>query len=423
MKTKFTLIISLISFYVNAQWSAVNNGLGSLQIRGIGVSQNTVIAVTVDQGMFISTDNGDNWQPHPNNSQLPNFNILYAEGDPLGFAGLTILGQGFFAGVTNNSAYAIPIVGIPNNNLTCWFSESGAGISDAEIFGTAGGGVFWANNMSSTSWTSIPGLPSGDAQYITGLFVESDSNDDEFLIVGTKNGAYISGANSLQSLSPFNNGLQGNSLIVNKLYGNFALTKEGLYRAGEDQPGGLQAGWMQMYPTGDFRAAVFDYLGQRFLFFGNNIGISFSQTGPTNVDLTGITGGAITSGTAFYPNFQPNGFLFVGTETGGVFRMAISATSVEQISDNIPNSFELYQNYPNPFNPSTKISFSIPNSEYVTLKVYDVLGKEIATLVSEQLDAGSYSYNFDASKLTSGIYFYKLQAGKFSETRKMILTK
>jgi hypothetical protein len=89
----------------------------------------------------------------------------------------------------------------------------------------------------------------------------------------------------------------------------------------------------------------------------------------------------------------------------------------------MPSTYLLQQNYPNPFNPSTTISFSIPTSEFVTLKVYDVLGREIATLVNENLSAGSYSYNFDASNLTSGVYFYKLQAGKYSETKKMLLSK
>lgn len=419
---KITFLILLLSFYANAQWTAVNNGLGSLKIRGIGASQNTVIAVTVDQGIFISTNNGDNWIQHPNNSLLPNLNIYYAEGDPLGFVGLTVLGQGFFSGVTYNSVFVLPITGIPNNNLTCWTTESSPGIGDADFFGTAGGGVYWANDLSSTTWTEIPGLPIGAAQYVTGLFIESAANDDEYLIVGTHDGAYISGANSLQSLSAFNNGLNGNSLYINKLFGNFALTKEGIYRAGDDQPGGLLAGWMMMYPTGDFRTLVLDHITQNFYFFGNNIGVVLTQTGFESVDLNGITGGAITSGFAFYPNLLPSGYLFVGTENGGVFRMPHNPTSVE-LSDGLPSEFQLHQNYPNPFNPSTTISFTIPTSEFVTFKVYDVLGNEVATLVNENLNAGNFTYDFDASNLPSGVYLYKLQAGSFYQVKKMILTK
>ena len=90
---------------------------------------------------------------------------------------------------------------------------------------------------------------------------------------------------------------------------------------------------------------------------------------------------------------------------------------------NTPNSYSLAQNYPNPFNPTTTIKYTLQFSGRVTLKVYDILGKEVATLVNEEKPAGSYSVVFDAGKLASGIYFYKLQAGNFVATRKMILLK
>ena len=112
-----------------------------------------------------------------------------------------------------------------------------------------------------------------------------------------------------------------------------------------------------------------------------------------------------------------------GVSANRVARWTPSSTSVEKIGDDIPTKYLLSQNYPNPFNPSTTISFSIPTSEFVTLKVYDVLGREVATLVNENLSAGNYSYNFDASNLTNGVYLYKLQAGKYNEIKKMVLTK
>ena len=86
-------------------------------------------------------------------------------------------------------------------------------------------------------------------------------------------------------------------------------------------------------------------------------------------------------------------------------------------------NFRLFQNYPNPFNPGTIIRYDIPKEAFVSIKLYDLLGKEIKTLVEENLHAGSYSYNLDGSKLPSGIYFYKIIAGSFSSTKKMILLK
>ncbi len=100
-----------------------------------------------------------------------------------------------------------------------------------------------------------------------------------------------------------------------------------------------------------------------------------------------------------------------------------SATWVDDNLITNPNEFYLAQNYPNPFNPSTSIKYAIGNKQFVTLKVYDVLGNEVATLTNEEKSAGIYSVTFDASKLASGIYFYTLRAGNFVETKKLILMK
>ncbi len=89
----------------------------------------------------------------------------------------------------------------------------------------------------------------------------------------------------------------------------------------------------------------------------------------------------------------------------------------------IPEVFSLSQNYPNPFNPSTRISFSIPQQSNVTLKIYDVLGKEVMTLVNEVKSPGSYEVEFNAANLASGAYFYKIQAGKFNDIKRMVLIK
>jgi len=94
-----------------------------------------------------------------------------------------------------------------------------------------------------------------------------------------------------------------------------------------------------------------------------------------------------------------------------------------QNDEKLPVRFVLNQNYPNPFNPSTKISFIITESSFTSLNIYDVLGNEVATLVNEEKPAGSYDVEFDANGLTSGIYFYKLVAGNFIETKKMVLLR
>ena len=107
--------------------------------------------------------------------------------------------------------------------------------------------------------------------------------------------------------------------------------------------------------------------------------------------------------------------------SSGMFKYSIN--NKELTNNQTPTSFTLSQNYPNPFNPSTEIQYSIPKSGLVTLKVYNMLGQEIVTLVSQKQQAGSYTVNFDASKLASGVYLYRIQAGDFSLTKKMTLLK
>ena len=109
---------------------------------------------------------------------------------------------------------------------------------------------------------------------------------------------------------------------------------------------------------------------------------------------------------------------------GGVFLRYGNSIGITQINTELPSEYKLGQNYPNPFNPSTNIDFSVPASAEITLKVYDLTGKEIYTLVNEFKNAGNYSVNFTAaSVLNSGIYFYKMTSGKFNYTRKLVLIK
>jgi hypothetical protein len=105
-----------------------------------------------------------------------------------------------------------------------------------------------------------------------------------------------------------------------------------------------------------------------------------------------------------------------------VFGYSNPSADVE-LENNNPNRFSLTQNYPNPFNPTTTIKYKIPEISFVTIKVYDVLGNEVATLVNEEKPAGSYEIEFEGISLTSGIYFYKIKAGDFIETKKMIMIK
>jgi hypothetical protein len=98
-------------------------------------------------------------------------------------------------------------------------------------------------------------------------------------------------------------------------------------------------------------------------------------------------------------------------------------TSVGEQKSNMPARYELSQNYPNPFNPITNISYQVPSAGHINLKVYDILGREAAILVDEIKPAGTYSVRWEASHFSSGMYFYRLQAGHFVDTKKLLLIK
>ncbi len=110
-----------------------------------------------------------------------------------------------------------------------------------------------------------------------------------------------------------------------------------------------------------------------------------------------------------------------------IYAQRVDENTVTSIEDHIlgefPYTLTLSQNYPNPFNPTTSISFSLPSKSFVSLKVFDILGREVATLVYEEMPAGSYSRQWNATNMSSGIYFYRLQAGSFTETKKLILLR
>ena len=112
-----------------------------------------------------------------------------------------------------------------------------------------------------------------------------------------------------------------------------------------------------------------------------------------------------------------------GARLNGVVIGDTIVTSVGQLASQVPLQFSLYQNFPNPFNPSTTIKFELPKSSHVSLAVYDILGRELSLLVNERRNAGGYEVKFDGSNLASGVYFYRLEAGDFVQTKKLLILR
>ncbi len=141
------------------------------------------------------------------------------------------------------------------------------------------------------------------------------------------------------------------------------------------------------------------------VWIASDIWIVKSYTPSQTVDLTALG--------------QPTRF----TIPGEIVTLTAAPSAINPISTELPNNFSLKQNYPNPFNPATKISFDIPSGSDVKLTVYNSLGKEVQTLVNENLKAGKYEVTFNANNLSSGVYYYRLTAGEFNISKVMTLIK
>jgi hypothetical protein len=159
-----------------------------------------------------------------------------------------------------------------------------------------------------------------------------------------------------------------------------------------------------------------------------NTGFSFTSdlVFDTHGKLYAVNGvGSQVSNLLVIDTSSGTGTLIGSVNKKGVNGIAISPNpiGVKNISSTIPDRFELYQNYPNPFNPVTKIKFDVPKQSLVTIKVYDVIGREVLTLINQKLKAGSYEINWNAVELPSGVYFFRIKAQDFTDTKKMVLIK
>jgi photosystem II stability/assembly factor-like uncharacterized protein len=371
-------------------WTAINNGLTSRYVNALLVTGNNLFAGT-NSGVFLSTDNGSNWVSRGMTSEI--FSSFATSPNGAGGANLFAAtrtqefllftsGGGVHRSTNNGMSWTDISTSRRMDVNALTFAQNGDFFAGATPFiewiyflpFLGPGGVFRYNN-DNTSWTPVnAGL--------TNTSVYSLAVNGANLFAGTGGGVFLS-ANNGASWTRINNGLPGNTAVS-----AFVVVSDGT--------GG-----------GNIFAGT-----DRGVFLSTNNGTSWSSMGLTSLDVRAL---AVNGSN-----------LFAGTRTAGVWRRPLSEliTSVEEISGSeLPRSFALGQNYPNPFNPSTKIQFSIPQAGFVTLKVYDLLGREVATLVEERLNSGKYETNFNAGTLASGVYIYRLQVGSDVLTKKLLLLK
>jgi hypothetical protein len=258
------------------------------------------------------------------------------------------------------------------------------------------------NNFLNTIWAKDFNIVNGQDEIVPDMIIDGNNN------------IYITGNSDA-------NGIHANAITVklnidgnmiwNRVYDRNGYHDEAK-RIGLDNFGNVYCGGVSSVSQNmDAMIIKYDANGnQQFVYNYNGLGNSTDIINFMTVSHTGL----ITA----------NGFTTNNTSTD-FFTISLTGhlTGITGNNSEIPESFNLSQNYPNPFNPSTKISFSLPQASFVKMVVYDITGREVETLVNEDMNAGTFEVDFNASKLTSGVYFYKITADGFTETKKMILTK
>jgi len=421
----FLFFFFAISFQFNqlaAQWQQTTAPKDPSGVYALSCHANYLYAGISSHGVYISTDQGMSWTAK--NEGLFNYSIRD------------------FAFIDNNIFVATRGAGVFRSveSEISWTSAS-SGLSDLEVYaltvkgtklfagsgGSMQAGVYMSNDIAN-SWVKVSNgltLPApvralaSDGQYLyTGIYGTGDGS-----------GIFYSSDDGVTWM-------EANNGITNRYVWKLEVKGDNLF-AGMDNGGGVYLSTNNGTLWQPINSGMTDSIIQSFAVNGTNIfvgtytgGVFLSTNNGTNWDAinTGLTNLDIKSlavdGTYIYAGTAGSG---VGEN--GVWRRTLSEiiTSLDSdVIEDILSNISLRQNYPNPFNPTTVISYELPKKSRVDLKIYDILGNEIATLVSEEKPAGSYEVEFNVAQnriLTSGIYFYKLQAGSFVETKKMVLMK
>lgn len=402
-------------------WHTVNSGYTYISTTAIAIHPNSSIwAVAgfynVGSGIFVSTDNGVNWTEKSHGLPDSHFGPIAIDsggaiylGTSEGVFVTTDLGENWDMRNPGVGLYIYEIFAAHQNDV--YLSAGGMNSTDSKfVYRTTDQGRQWTK--------ASGGLP--PSSYAISFAVDSNDN-----IYGSfwRHGVYRS-INRGESWKPVNNGfldtLSVGPIAINST--NHLFASDWPYGVFRSSDGGNS--WVHQDNTGLTEPSITTllvdsrnnlYAGLWNLggvFFSPNYGTSWSSI---NTGLGQLTVWSLCS--------DKLGYLLAGTYGNGVFRSISPTVSVHNENKGIASAFFLDQNYPNPFNPNTVISFSVPHKTFVSLQIFNTIGQIVATLVSENLDAGSYSIAWNAHNLVSGLYFYRFQASGFVKTKKMMLIR
>ena len=408
MKKLFMIIFMLTAFSVNAQWIKQNSGSAN-NIRDVHFLNLNTGWACGDTKIYKTTNGGKNWVTQPNPAQnyisqihAVDSNIVYAAGW-FTFLKTTNGGTNWIGIMTGTFGSGLPVF----EGLYFLNANTGWMCGSLYNYKTTNGGVTFDSVFVDAELTDIyfrnelEGICSG-----------------EYNIQRTTNGGYswfdiilpwqwqetflrVSFYNDLTGFVVGGGGITLKST-------NFGITWDSVGRIITDR---------------EIYSSIFT--SENIGYAGGSYGVFFKTTnGGRNwgfQDTNGFGNGFIRSYWAHNDSilWAVGGYgKILHTTTGGQWLVGIN-----NISSEIPKSFVLHQNYPNPFNPNTKINFALPKQGLVTLKIYDITGREIKILVNEVKQAGYYTVDFNGSHISSGVYFYKIQSGDFSSVKRMVLIK
>jgi len=392
-------------------WDVVNEGITACLVTALGVSKTSVFAGTCGNGIFRSRDGGSPWIPVNNGLDSSFIESMQALGgftvNAIAYFGNTLL-AGTLAGIFRSTDEGASWIDVNNNwtrqNISSFTKSDStifAGGSDLRLFRSTDDGITW---LYRNTGFSLGPISSGNGKLFAAAMYE---------------GAYSSTDNGKSWTKIYSPGQSDYARPITYVspYLLLGTGAQGLLRSSDDGNTWLNnaRGLLPDCDIYDFAITGSNVFAgtSRGMFLSTDLGLNWTNVSTKELNM-GIRSLAIFGSD-----------LVAGTAGAGVWKRPLSEMiAVSNVSERLLTlDYKLEQNYPNPFNPITVINYSVPKTCFVTLRVYDVLGKEIRTLVNEEKHAGYYNIEFTAGNLTSGIYFYQLKADEYTITKKMILLK
>lgn len=388
-------IVFLIIFSAQvtiAQWENVSTGIGNRPVYSLYNNSNYIYAGSSNHGLYLSSDNGTNWNP----AGVNYFNITYAVTE---FGGYLYAACELGVWRTSNNGAYWSYTSLNNTTMYSLASNQSrvfVGSHNSGLFYSAGGTGWFISQLNTQSVKALA---------VNGTFLLAGCGNSEGVFISTNNGTNWS-SSSLNYKSVYSLSLNGNIA--------FAGTGSGVYYSSDSGYTWTQTSLNNelVYSLAVSGSNVFAGTELHGVFVSEDNGVSWTQR---NEGLGNIT---------IHSLRIANNYLFAGASANGVYRRQIgNLVGLITKSNEIPENTSLYQNYPNPFNPSTTIMFSIAKNELVTLAIYNSAGQKVRILTNDHFEPGSYEIEWDASGLSSGVYFYTLSTPTFLQTKKMLLIK